>query len=194
MAGTVVCVSSNNTTPPNASQSAADGAELPSAPDAETVAEVNAAAQADSNNEPKEVTPEAVAEIFSAEGLEHRVEDGTVRSGFINAAIVVAFDSDRLIFESLWRGKIPKDMASHILLATNEHNQTHFAPTLRFFEQGEDHLAISAIRTLDITHGASYNQLGAFIMSSIDTTLQAFDFLATSFPTLVTWEDPHDEH
>lgn len=183
-------VSTNDTTP----KSAAGEAPSTDAPDPATVAKVNAAAQADPNNEPKPVTPEAVAEIFSAEGLEHRVEDGTVRSGFINAAIVVAFDDDHLIFESLWRGEIPKEMASHILLATNEHNQTHFAPTLRFFEQGEQSLAISAIRTLDITHGASYNQLGAFIMSSIDTTLQAFDFLATSFPTLVTWEDPHDEH
>lgn len=183
-------VSTNDTTP----ESAAGEALSSDLPDPATIAEVNAAAQDDPNNEPKQVTPEAVAEIFNAEGLEHRVENGTVRSGFVNAAIVVAFDGDHLIFESLWRGEIPKDMASHILLATNEHNQTHFAPTLRFFEQGGEHLAISAIRTLDITHGASYNQLGAFIMSSIDVVLQAFDFLATSFPTLVTWEDPHNEH
>jgi len=169
-------------------------ATIPPTPDEDTVAKVNADAQADPANQLHPVTIEAVEEIFKAENLEYRVENGTLLSGFVNAAIVVAIDQDHLVFESLWRGEIPKDMASHILLATNEHNQTHFAPTLRFFEQGEDHIAISAVRSMDITHGASHNQLGAFIMSSIDVVLQAFDFLATSFPTLVTWEDPHNEH
>ena len=88
------------------------------------------------------------------------------------------------------RGEFPVDTASQVLYACNEHNQTHFAPTLRFFERGEDTLAVSAIRTLNIAHGASFNQLGAFITSSVDMTLQAFDYLASTFPALVTWEEP----
>ena len=113
-----------------------------------------------------------------------------VRSGFINAAIVVAIDGDHLVFEALWRGEFPREMAPKVLYACNEHNQTHFAPTLRFFERGEDQLAISAIRSMRIAESASFNQLGAFIVSSIDATLQAFDFLKNTFPTVVTWEEP----
>lgn len=141
-------------------------------------------------NVTEKVTPEAVAKIFEEENLEYRIEDQTVRSGFINAAIVIAIDDDHLIFEALWRGEFPRDAASQVLYACNEHNQTHFAPTLRFFERGEDTLAVSAIRTLNIAHGASFNQLGAFITSSIDMTLQAFDYLASTFAALVTWEEP----
>ena len=136
------------------------------------------------------VTPEAVAAIFEEENLEHRVEDNAVRSGFVNAAIVVAIDGEHLVFEALWRGEFPRDLAPKVLYACNEHNQTHFAPTLRFFERGEDTLAVSAIRTMRIGNGASFNQLGAFIASSIDATLQAFDYLAATFPTVVTWEEP----
>lgn len=140
-------------------------------------------------NTPQEVTQETVAAIFEEENLEYRIEQEVVRSGFVNAAIVVAFDDNHAIFEALWRGELPKDNAAQVLFAVNEHNQTHFAPTLRFFENGEN-LAVSGIRTLDTTHGASHNQLGAFIVSSIEATLQAFDYLEKSFPTVVTWEEP----
>ena len=148
----------------------------------------------DDRNRVEPVTAQSVAAIFSEENLEHRVEGDVVRSGFINAAIVVAIDGSTLLFETLWRGMAPKELANHVLLAVNEHNQTHFAPTLRMLEGEGERLAVSAIRTLDIEHGASFNQLGAFIVSSIEATLQAFNFLESSFPTLVTWKDPHNEH
>ncbi|MBF4546629.1 YbjN domain-containing protein [Corynebacterium afermentans subsp. lipophilum] len=138
----------------------------------------------------EKVTPESIAAIFEEENLEYRIEDQVVRSGFVNAAIVVAIDGDHLVFEALWRGEFPREMAPKVLYACNEHNQTHFAPTLRFFERGEDRLAISAIRSMRVAEGASFNQLGAFIVSSIDATLQAFDFLKNTFPTVVTWEEP----
>ena len=165
-------------------------ATIPPTPDEDTVAKVNADAQADPANQLHPVTIEAVEEIFKAENLEYRVENGTLLSGFVNAAIVVAVDGDHLVFEALWRGEFPRDLAPKVLYACNEHNQTHFAPTLRFFERGEDQLAVSAIRSLRVAEGASFNQLGAFIVSSIDATLQAFDFLAATFPSVVTWEEP----
>ncbi|MCP1387147.1 YbjN domain-containing protein [Corynebacterium sp. TA-R-1] len=140
------------------------------------------------------VTAEAVAAIFKEEDLQHRVDGQMVRSGFVNTALVVAIDGPTLVFEAVWRGAFPQEMASHLLFAVNEHNQTHFAPTLRMFESEDGTLAASAIRTMNIAEGASFNQLGAFIVNSIDATLQTFDFLETSFPTLVTWEDPHDDH
>ncbi|WP_342319815.1 YbjN domain-containing protein [Corynebacterium mayonis] len=146
------------------------------------------------SNQVAPVDLEAVAAIFEAENLEYRIEGSLIRSGFVNAAIILTIDENLLVFEAAWRGDFPLDLASHVLFACNEHNQTHFAPTLRFFEKGQEHLAVSAVRTLDITHGASFNQLGSFLVSSIEATLQAFDFLAASFPTLVTWEEPHNEH
>lgn len=103
--------------------------------------------------------------------------------------MVFAFDDDQLIFESVWRGEFAPTDASALLFATNEYNQTHFAPTLRFFQSEENTLAITGIRTLDVSKGLSVDQLGAFVVSSIDATLQAFDFLAVSFPTAVTWEE-----
>lgn len=136
---------------------------------------------------------DSVAAILREEELEHRVDEHAVRTGFVNAAIVFALDDDTLVFEAIWRGEFPKDMAPQVLFACNERNQTTFAPTLRFFESDDDKLAVSAVRTMDVTHGASFNQLGAFTVSSIDAMLQAFDYLAATFPTLVTWEDPHDE-
>ena len=43
---------------------------------------------------------------------------------------------------------------------------------------------------MHIGDGASFNQLGSFVVTSIDATLQAFDFLKTTFPTVVNWEEP----
>lgn len=142
------------------------------------------------------VTPERIAEIFTEEQLEYSLEadTGLVRSGFVNAAIVVLTDGPRLVFEAIWRGDVPAEMASHLLFAVNEHNQTNFTPTLRMFESEGGALAVSAIRTLDVANGASFNQLGAFIVNAIGATLRAFEYLEATFPTLVTWEDPHDEH
>ncbi|AOX05531.1 hypothetical protein BJP05_04705 [Corynebacterium sp. NML98-0116] len=149
-------------------------------------------------DQPSPVSLADVAAIFENEDLEYRIEENILRSGFVNCATVCALDDSYLIFESIWRGAVPQEMASHLLLAMNEHNQTHFAPTLRFFENetGSDapSLAVSAIRTTDVTNGLTPDQLGAFIVTSIESTLQAFDFLETSFPTLVNWKDPHVEH
>lgn len=150
--------------------------------------------QPEDRNEIRSVDAGAVAEILAEEGLEHRLEERSVRTGFVNAAIVLAVDDDSLAFEALWRGEFPRDLAPQVVYACNEHNQSAFAPTLRYFEGDGGTLSVNASRTLDIGHGASFNQLGAFVVSSIDATLRAFDFLAATFPTLVTWEDPHNEH
>ena len=136
-----------------------------------------------------EVTLADIAAVLEGEGLEYRLEEPVVRTGFINAAMVFTFDEGKLLFESVWRGEFAPEDASSLLYATNEYNQTHFAPTLRFFQSEEDTLAITGIRSLDVSRGLSVNQLGAFIITSINATMQAFDFLAESFPTAVTWEE-----
>ncbi|WIM72393.1 hypothetical protein QP028_15125 [Corynebacterium suedekumii] len=68
-------------------------------------------------------------------------------------------------------------------------------PTLRFFESsvGEGHLTISAHRQVNTAEGLSRNQIGAFVMSSLDGVLRAYDWVEKQLPELVTWEDPHNE-
>ena len=140
-------------------------------------------------NTVRDVSLSDIATVLDGESLEYRVEEPVLRTGFVNAAMVFTFDDDRLIFESVWRGEFAPADASSLLFVTNEFNQTHFAPTLRFFQSEENTLAVTGIRTLDVSQGLSTNQLGAFVVSSIDATMQAFDFLGQSFPTAVTWEE-----
>lgn len=141
------------------------------------------------DNTLRTVTLESIGEILASEDLEYRIEEPVVRTGFTNAAMVFAIDQGHLVFESVWRGEFGPNDVSHLLFATNEFNQTHFAPTLRFFQSEENTLAITGVRTLDVSKGVSRNQLGFFIVSTIDATLQAFDYLAQTFPTAVTWEE-----
>ena len=114
-----------------------------------------------------------------------------VRTGFINAAIALSFDRGHLICDSMWRGEVPKSEAPRVLGAVNEWNQTQYMPTLRFFENsaGEGHLTISAHRQLNVEHGLSRNQIGAFVMSSLDGVLRAYEWIEGQFPDLVTWEE-----
>lgn len=140
-------------------------------------------------NTVRDVSLGDIATVLDGESLEYRVEEPVLRTGFVNAAMVFTFDDGRLIFESVWRGEFAPTDASSLLLVTNEYNQTHFAPTLRFFQSEENTLAVTGIRTLDVSQGLSTNQLGAFVVSSIDAAMQAFDFLGQSFPTAVTWEE-----
>lgn len=137
----------------------------------------------------RDVTLADIAAVLEGEGLEYRVEEPVVRTGFVNAAMVFTFDDGKLVFESVWRGEFAPEEVSSLLYATNEFNQTHFTPTLRFFQSEEDTLAITGIRTIDVSKGLSTNQLGAFIVTSIHSTMQAFSFLAETFPTAVTWEE-----
>lgn len=137
----------------------------------------------------RDVTLADIAAVLEGEGLEYRAEEPVVRTGFVNAAMVFTFDEGKLVFESVWRGEFAPEEVSSLLYATNEFNQTHFTPTLRFFQSEEDTLAITGIRTIDVSKGLSTNQLGAFIVTSIHSTMQAFSFLAETFPTAVTWEE-----
>lgn len=150
-----------------------------------------------------EVTPQRVAEILEAEGLQYRMEEAPgpegqtqmiVRTGFINVAISFAVDADHLIFDSMWRGTPAPEMAPKVVAAINEWNLTQFTPTLRFFETRGGVLAISASRQTNSTHGLSRNQIGAFVMSTLDAVNNCTQWLEGQFPELVTWEDQHDEH
>ena len=151
------------------------------------------------------VTPERISELLDAESLQHRLESAPVaageepttlvRTGFLNTAIAISIDGDQLVCDSMWRGEVPKDDAPKVLGLCNAWNQSNFMPTLRFFENsaGTGHLTVSAHRQVDITHGMSRNQIGAFVMSTFDGLLRAYEFIEGQFPELVTWEEPHND-
>ncbi|MGD7001191.1 YbjN domain-containing protein [Corynebacterium halotolerans] len=150
------------------------------------------------------VTPERVAEILESENLQYRLEDVPapdgrqsqvmVRTGFVNVAISFAVDEEHLTFDSMWRGTPVAEQAPKLLAAVNEWNLSQFTPTLRFFEATTGKLALSAQRQINTTYGMSRNQIGAFVMSTLDAVNSCFQWVESEFPELVTWEEPHHEH
>jgi hypothetical protein len=144
------------------------------------------------------VTLERIGEIFKSENLEYRLEEQPVseeetvqilRTGFSNVAIAMQVRDDVLVADSVWRGNVPSSEGPSLLMVLNQWNQQHFAPTLRFFESAENNLAVSGVREINIAHGLSRNQIGAFVMSTLDSMLQSFAFVEEHYPQLVTWEE-----
>lgn len=144
------------------------------------------------------VTLERIGEIFESENLEYRLEEQPVgedetvrilRTGFSNVAIAMQVRDDVLVADSVWRGNVPSSEGPSLLMVLNQWNQQHFAPTLRFFESAENSLAVSGVREINIAHGLSRNQIGAFVMSTLDSMLQSFAFVEEHYPQLVTWEE-----
>lgn len=148
------------------------------------------------------VTLERIGEIFESENLEYRLEEQPVgedetvrilRTGFSNVAIAMQVRDDVLVADSVWRGNVPSSEGPSLLMVLNQWNQQHFAPTLRFFESAENNLAVSGVREINVAHGLSRNQIGSFVMSTLDSMLQSFAFVEEHYPQLVTWEEhTHD--
>ena len=144
------------------------------------------------------VTLERIGEIFESENLEYRLEEQPVgedetvrilRTGFSNVAIAMQVRDNVLVADSVWRGNVPSSEGPSLLMVLNQWNQEHFAPTLRFFESDENTLAVSGVREINVAHGLSRNQIGAFVMSTLDSMLQSFAFVEEHYPQLVTWEE-----
>ena len=144
------------------------------------------------------VTLERIGEIFESENLEYRLEEQPVgedetvrilRTGFSNVAIAMQVRDDVLVADSVWRGNVPSSEGPSLLMVLNQWNQQHFAPTLRFFEAAENNLAVSGVREINVAHGLSRNQIGSFVMSTLDSMLQSFAFVEEHYPQLVTWEE-----
>ena len=144
------------------------------------------------------VTLEGIGEIFESENLEYRLEEQPVgedetvrilRTGFSNVAIAMQVRDDVLVADSVWRGNVPSSEGPSLLMVLNQWNQQHFAPTLRFFESAENNLAVSGVREINVAHGLSRNQIGSFVMSTLDSMLQSFAFVEEHYPQLVTWEE-----
>lgn len=143
---------------------------------------------------PVAVTLEAVADVFRDRDLNFQVDDDKLMSGFENCTIFFAISDDSLVFESIWRGMAPPELAPQLLYTINERNQARFAPTLRMLETADGMLATSATRTVDTAEGLTGEQLEIFVISTIQMTLETFAQIEQSLPTLVDWTDTHNEH
>lgn len=149
-----------------------------------------------------DVTLSRVAEIFDEQQLQYRLEtrkdqngnDAEIlRSGFSNVAIAMQLRGDVLIIDSVWRGSVPASEGPRLLMVCNQWNAENFAPTLRFFEQSEKALAVSAVREMRVAEGMTRNQLGAFVMSTLDSVLQSLAWIEQNYPQLVTWNEHGEE-
>ena len=150
------------------------------------------------------VTAAGVAEILAAENLEYRLQDTpasadqepvtVVRTGFDNMALSFAVVQDRLLAEGLWRGSVPMENAAKLLFDLNYFNQMQVTPTLRFFEGADGQLAVSGIRQIPVGPGLSRNQIGVFVLTTLEAFVQAFATLENENPDLVTWTENHHEH
>ena len=136
---------------------------------------------------PDTVTPERIEEILLTEGIEFEREGQVIRTGFANSAIAFTLDNDRLVCDSLWRGQVALSDGAGLMHALNQWNQNQITPTLRFFEQQGSHLVVSAYRQVYAGEGLTRDQLGAFILSSLEAVAAAFSYVEEQFPDLVTW-------
>ncbi|MDY3127936.1 MAG: YbjN domain-containing protein [Corynebacterium sp.] len=149
-----------------------------------------------------EVTLDRLGDILSAENLAYRIDsmddsiadDGRVlRTGFSNAMITFHIHNNNLFVDAMWRGQFSPEQGTDVLFLTNQWNAENFNPTLRFFETQNQQLAIAASRLMDISCGASRNQLGSFATTTFDAILTAFNFVETKHPETVTWETPNHD-
>ncbi len=136
-----------------------------------------------------------IADILHDQQLQFRIEatddaSGQIlRTGFSNCVIAIQIRKDVLIVDSLGRGRIPVSSGSQLLTIINQWNAENFAPTLRFFETGEHFLAVSGVRELNVAEPISRNQLGAFLMASLNALLTAFGWIEHNYPQYVDWEE-----
>ncbi|MEZ2189085.1 YbjN domain-containing protein [Corynebacterium sp. CCM 9204] len=150
----------------------------------------------DKDNIPTPVDLDRVAEILDGEGLKWLREEESpdvLRTGFPNAAFGFFIRDDKILADAMWRATPPRERAPELLAAVNEWNLTQITPILHFSETPDGALSIYAHRRLLAGHGATRNQIGAFTMSTLELTVNCFNWLGTQFPDLVTWQEHNHE-
>ncbi|MDR7329423.1 YbjN domain-containing protein [Corynebacterium guangdongense] len=176
----------------------------PHHPAADTPEENSATPERHQDGPVAAVTPERIAEILTAENLEFRLDSApvgadeapltVVRTGFDNMALTFAVTDGRIFAEGLWRASIPVDNAAKLLYDVNYFNQMQITPTLRFFEGADGRLAVSGVRQIPVTTGLSRNQIGVFVLTTIEAFVRAFETMEQENPELVTWTEGHHDH
>lgn len=138
------------------------------------------------------VTPlslNTVEDVLAQESLEYVRDGEMVRTGFINNSISLAICDDYLLARSQWRANVPTDQAAQLLAHVNEWNLTTLLPTVKFYETTDHNLRVTSHRALLVSEGASFNQVGAFVVSTIDAFVDLWNHFDVAFPHLVSWEN-----
>ncbi|WKD61305.1 hypothetical protein CCICO_06390 [Corynebacterium ciconiae DSM 44920] len=144
------------------------------------------------------ITIERVAAVLREQELEFDTIEGAVRTGFYDAAIGIVVHEGTLLLDARWRGEPAPEQGNELLQAAHEWNVLEIKPTMYVgaasSEEGgvEVHMQ-RALPALNNAGGYTHNQLGLFVVSFFTATATACDYLAASFPDLVTWERPHAE-
>lgn len=106
--------------------------------------------------------------ILTQEDLHYVRDEDMLHTGFINNSISLAMSDGYLLARSQWRAFVPADQAPQLLAHVNEWNLTTLLPTVKFHETPERNLQVISHRVLRVSEGASFNQVGAFLVSTID--------------------------
>lgn len=143
------------------------------------------------------VDADRIAVILADESLEYAIEvphpeasfSSQVRTGFINQSILLQAGDNGLGAVSTWRGRLAPEDAAKGLAMVNEWNLHQMAPVVYMLESESHEIAFAARRTLGSPR-ASTNQLGAFLVSTIDSFVAVWDYFESALPDSVTWTEP----
>ncbi|MBV7280982.1 YbjN domain-containing protein [Corynebacterium sp. TAE3-ERU30] len=144
------------------------------------------------------LTIERVAAVLREQDLEFDAIEGAIRTGFYDAAIGIVVHEGTLLLDARWRGEPSPDQGNDLLQAAHEWNVLEIKPTMYVgaasgSEDGVEVHLQRALPALNKAGGYTHNQLGLFVVSFFTATATACDYLANSFPDLVTWERPEAE-
>ncbi|MDO5097789.1 MAG: YbjN domain-containing protein [Corynebacterium sp.] len=131
-----------------------------------------------------------VAEVLAAEGLEFLDEGDRIVTGFVDQAVFFQVKGDFLVVCSVWRGTVPVAKATRLLSLCYDWNTMHDAPTLQFEETGSGSLELRCRRSLRVGDGVSFNQLGAFVITTLDAFMACWNYVAGELPYYVNWPLP----
>ncbi|OFO48240.1 YbjN domain-containing protein [Corynebacterium sp. HMSC073D01] len=137
---------------------------------------------------PTPYTSQRAAAILQENGIRSESRGDNLLVGFSDIVIQFTLASDQLTATGVWRGTLPIDASAQLLSACTTFNETQLFPTMSFEKQGE-RLSIFMRRGTDATYGLSHNQLGAWLLTTVEQCGSAAQWLAGIFPEAVNWNE-----
>ncbi|MDR7355762.1 hypothetical protein CFELI_07470 [Corynebacterium felinum] len=131
----------------------------------------------------------ALCRVLAKENVVFERLDDQVRTGFVDQSIVFSISGNYLVASSQWRGEIPVARAADVLGLCHEWNLHQLMPSLRFHNRDAETLALTAVRSFRVAEGVSFNQVGAFVVTSIDAFMACWNNAAVQLPDYVSWDE-----
>ena len=140
------------------------------------------------SNTPTPYEPQRAVAILDENGIRSELRGDNLLVGFTDLVVQFTVASDQLTATGVWRGTLPISASAQLLSACTTFNETQVFPTMGFERQG-DTLSVFLRRGTSVTYGLSYNQLGAWLISTLEQCGNAAHWLAQIFPDSVDWDD-----